>query len=163
MLAQYNNSKLETVLYTYTQQRKKWRIRIRNLIAGIIQSLNNRNGKLQEINFTLTFCLTFLENRSSRPERFYKIGVLKNFAKFTGKNLCQSCVFNKVVGLVCNFINKETLTQVFSCEFCEIFKNTFFYRTLSVAASVENQLFTKKRNRRFRRLPRNNMFWWESV
>ena len=29
----------------------------------------------------------------------------------------------------CNFLKKETLTQVFSCEFCEIFKNTFFYRT----------------------------------
>ena len=28
----------------------------------------------------------------------------------------------------CNFIKKETLAQVFSCEFCEISKNTFFYR-----------------------------------
>ena len=28
-----------------------------------------------------------------------------------------------------NFIKKETLAQVFSCEFCEIFKNTYFYRT----------------------------------
>ena len=26
----------------------------------------------------------------------------------------------------CNFIKKETLAQVFSCEFCENFKNTFF-------------------------------------
>ena len=26
----------------------------------------------------------------------------------------------------CNFIKKETLPQVFSCEFCEIFKNNFF-------------------------------------
>ena len=30
---------------------------------------------------------------------------------------------------------KETLTQVFSCEFCEIFKNIFFCVTLPVAAS----------------------------
>ena len=36
-----------------------------------------------------------------------------------------------------NFIKKETLTQVFSCEFFEIFKNTFFYRTPSVAASED--------------------------
>ena len=35
----------------------------------------------------------------------------------------------------CNFINKESLAQVFSCEFCEISKNTFFYRTPPVAAS----------------------------
>ena len=26
----------------------------------------------------------------------------------------------------CNFIKKETLAQVFSCEFCEISKNTLF-------------------------------------
>ena len=27
-----------------------------------------------------------------------------------------------------NFIKKETLAQVFSCEFFEIFKNAFFYQ-----------------------------------
>ena len=35
----------------------------------------------------------------------------------------------------CNFIKKGTLTQVFSSEFCEIYKNTFYYRTPLVAAS----------------------------
>ena len=35
----------------------------------------------------------------------------------------------------CIFFNKETLAQVFSCEFCEISKNTFSYRTPLVAAS----------------------------
>ena len=30
----------------------------------------------------------------------------------------------------CNFIKKEILAQIFSCEFCEISKNTFSYRTL---------------------------------
>ena len=29
-------------------------------------------------------------------------------------------------GTACNVIKKETLAQVFSCEFCEISKNTFF-------------------------------------
>ena len=33
------------------------------------------------------------------------------------------------------FIKKETLAQVFSCEFSEISKNTFFHRTPLVAAS----------------------------
>ena len=37
---------------------------------------------------------------------------------------------------VCNFTTKETLAQVFPCEFCEISKNTFFYRTHVVAAFV---------------------------
>ena len=37
-------------------------------------------------------------NRSSRPEVFCKKGVLRNFAKFTGKHLCQRLFFNKVAG-----------------------------------------------------------------
>ena len=36
----------------------------------------------------------------------------------------------------CNFIKKEALAQTFSCEFCEISKNTFFQRIPLVAASV---------------------------
>ena len=31
---------------------------------------------------------------------------------------------------VCNFIKKEALAQVFSCECCEVFKNTFFIEHL---------------------------------
>ena len=69
---------------------------------------------------------------------FCKKGVLRNLTKFTGKHLCQSLFFNKVAGR--NFIKKEALVQVFSCEFCEISKNTFSYRTPPVAASG----FTRK-------------------
>ena len=36
---------------------------------------------------------------------------------------------------VCNFIKKETLVEVFPCEFCEISKNTPSYRTPPVTAS----------------------------
>ena len=32
------------------------------------------------------------------PEVLFKKAVLKNFFKFTGKNLCQSFFFNKVAG-----------------------------------------------------------------
>ena len=34
-------------------------------------------------------------------------------------------------------LKKETPAQVFSCEFCEISKNTFLYGTLPVAASEQ--------------------------
>ena len=44
--------------------------------------------------------------------------------------------FNKVASQTCNFIKKEPLAHGFSCEFCEISKNTFLHRTLLVAASV---------------------------
>ena len=50
------------------------------------------------------------------PEVLFKINIHKNFTKFTGKHFCQSLFFNK----------KDTLAQVFSSKFCEIFKNTFF-------------------------------------
>ena len=36
-----------------------------------------------------------------------------------------------------NFIKKETLAQVFSCELCKIFKNTFFTEHLRTTASVQ--------------------------
>ena len=67
-----------------------------------------------------------LINRSSRPDVFCKKGVLRNFAKFLGKHLYQSLFFIEVAGGACNFTKKDTLAQVFSCEFCEISKNTFF-------------------------------------
>ena len=67
--------------------------------------------------------------RSSHQRCSIKIGVLKNFTKFTG-SLCQSLFFNKVAGLMpAALLKKETLVEVFSSEICEIFKNTFFYRT----------------------------------
>ena len=66
-----------------------------------------------------------------------KKGVLRNFAKFTGKHLCQSLFFNKDAGLKQLFFKKKKRdhgTGV-SCEFCEISKNTFSYRTPPLAAS----------------------------
>ena len=71
--------------------------------------------------------------RSSRPEVLCKKGVLRNFAKFIGKHLCQNLFFNKVA-------LAETLVQVFTCEFCEISKNTFSYKTTPVVASVRRCL-----------------------
>ena len=41
----------------------------------------------------------------------------------------------------CNFIEKETLAQMFSCEFCEIDKSIFSFRTPPVAASVMRFVF----------------------
>ena len=63
-----------------------------------------------------------------------KKGALKDFSKFTGKQLCQSLFFSKDTSLTF-FIKKETLVQEFFCEFCEVFKGIFFYRTPPVVAS----------------------------
>ena len=48
---------------------------------------------------------------SSHPKVFYKKGVLRNLA-------------------ACNFIKKETLAQMFSCEFCELLRTPFFIEHL---------------------------------
>ena len=61
---------------------------------------------------------------------FYKEGVLRNLAKFTGKH--------RAMQAACNFNKKDTLAQVFSCEFCEISKNTFSYKTPPAAASTSS-------------------------
>ena len=42
-----------------------------------------------------------------------------------------------------NFIKKDTMAQVFSCQFFEISKNMFPYRTTSVAASENNEICFK--------------------
>ena len=39
-------------------------------------------------------------------------------------------IFSKFAGKASNFIKKETLVQMFSCEFCKIFKNTLFIEYL---------------------------------
>ena len=80
--------------------------------------------------------IIFYEQKQSSGGVLWK-GFLRNFVKFTGKHLRQSLFFNKVAGLrPATLLKKETLAQVFSCEFYEISKNNFFYRTPPVAASV---------------------------
>ena len=83
--------------------------------------------------YSLT-CVTF---RSTYFQVFFKIGVLKNFSKFTGKAPASEFLFTKVAGSGMRLATllKETLEQAFSYEFCEISKYNFFHRTLLVAAS----------------------------
>ena len=63
-------------------------------------------------------------HRSSHRRCSVRKSVLKNFTKFTGK---------------------ETLAQLFSCEFCEIFKNTLFIEHLWETASKAKLNTTFKR------------------
>ena len=64
---------------------------------------------------------------------------LKNLQNLQ-ENTCARVPFlMKLQASACNFIKKEPLAQEFSCEFCEIFKNIFFYRTPPVAPSEHFQ------------------------
>ena len=70
--------------------------------------------------------------RSSNNRCSVTKGVLRNFAKFTGKHLCQS-PFQRPKA--CNFIIKENLVQSFSGEFCAISKDNLFTEHLRETVS----------------------------
>ena len=66
--------------------------------------------------------------------------VKKVFLKISQNSQKNTCVrvsfFNKVAGLrLATLLKKKLLAQVFSCENCEISKNTLLYKTPLVAAS----------------------------
>ena len=88
-----------------------------------------RDFKCSQNQLELKFCL----HKRHPPGVFCKKGVLKNFAIFKGKYLCQSLFLSR------NFI-KETLAHRFPCEFCKIFKNTFFTEHLWMTTSILQQL-----------------------
>ena len=68
--------------------------------------------------------------RSRRPKVFLKI------LQKSQENTCVGVSYLVKLQSTCNFIKKETPTQVLPCEFCKIFMNNFFYRTPPIAASV---------------------------
>ena len=79
-----------------------------------------------------------------------------------GKDIQNIRVFAKTTR-ACNSINKETLAQVFFCEFGEISKNTFLHRT-SLVTNFCLCVAKKKKKGYYRSLNENNVtvsknFW----
>ena len=66
---------------------------------------------------------------------FYKKAILKTFAIITGKYLCWSVFLKKLQALRPTTLLNKTPTQVFYCDYCETFKNTYFEEHLRTAAS----------------------------
>ena len=89
-----------------------------------------RGIKFRKNNLKYFFCNLFNIGAKAVAQR---CSVKKVFLKISQNSQENTCARDSVL---INFIKKETLVQVFSCEFCEIFKTPFFYRTSSVAASV---------------------------
>ena len=72
--------------------------------------------------------------RSSQQKCSVKKGVFRNFAKFTGKHLCQSLFFNKVLGL-----------RSFRAIFVKFLKTPFLtehFRWLLLAFKSESTLYS---------------------
>ena len=125
----------------------KWYIKIKTIIFKNLYTVNLLTNNLifklnleakSEHSTSLKNDITHsqtLRDRNNHQRYSMKKVVLRNFAKFTGKHLCQSLFLNKVAGLRPAILLKKR--QVFSCEFCEISKTTFSYRTPPVAASFK--------------------------
>ena len=99
------------------------------------------------LNWCLRYCLPklrrfassewFIFSRLSRSSH-QVCSVRKGFLEIlqnSQENTCARVSFLIKLQAACNFIKKETLPQVFSCEFCEMFKNNFFIENLGVTAS----------------------------
>ena len=76
---------------------------------------------------------------------FLLIGVLKNFANLTGKDLCWESVFNKVAGLkACNFNKKRLQHTCYLVKFAKFLTTRFFTEHLfTVTASLVLKIWGK--------------------
>ena len=94
-----------------------------DLIVKVFKVLNFFVDVINEwpLNQTI-FCSLLLHSyfylKSNRLQMFYKIGVLRNFAKFTEKQLCWSLFFKKVAGL----LSASSLLFSFCSLFCMLGK-----------------------------------------
>ena len=69
--------------------------------------------------------------RSSRPEVFCKKGVLRNFAKFTGKHLCQSLFLIKLQASRPPTLSKKRLWhRCFPVNFAKFLRSPFYIEHL---------------------------------
>ena len=68
--------------------------------------------------------------REAAPEVFCKTGVIRNFAQFTGKHLCQSLFFNKVGGLrPATLLKKKLWHRCIPVGFAKLLRTPFLQNT----------------------------------
>ena len=72
-------------------------------------------------------CVNLSMSRSSRSLMFFKIGVLKNFAIFTGKDLHRSLFFNKVAP---SLFKKRLQHRFFPVNTAKFLRTAFFIEHL---------------------------------
>ena len=76
--------------------------------------------------------LTFLKTLCKSSHRWCSVknGVLRNFAKFIGKHLCQNLFFDKVAGLRPETLLKKRLChRCFPMNFAEFLRTPFLQNT----------------------------------
>ena len=92
-----------------------------NVLRDLITWYSQSDNKINHVLFKFVFTLF----RSSHQRCFIKKAVPKNFDIFIRKHLCWDLILIKVQDLSSAPLSKEILTQLFSCDYCESFKNTY--------------------------------------
>ena len=69
-------------------------------------------------------------NRNSRPEVFCKKSVLRNFTKFTGKQLCQSLFLKKKRPWPATLLKKRLWHRCFAVNIVKFLRTPFFIERL---------------------------------
>ena len=106
--------RLTRVTNIRTDAHKSWMVKGSLALCDFAEAISIACTSLQQRHsISLASFLQCPHFRSSRPELFCKRGVLKNFVIFT-----------------CDFAGTSV-----SCKFCEILRNTFFYRIPPIAVS----------------------------
>ena len=121
------------ILLAFLRSVDWWKITLQETIYWFCQFWNNwcetrySVSKEDPINWLIdSYVCCYSRFRRSRSQMFFKIGGLKNFTTSTGKYLCWSLFLIKLEASAP--LLKRTPTQVFSCEYCQRFKNRFFIK-----------------------------------
>ena len=90
--------------------------------------------------FVMSKIYTYLSKTNRSSHRMYSIrkGALRNFAKFTGKHLCQSLFFNKITApRPATSLKKRLWLKCFPVNFAKFLRTSLFIEHLRTTASTK--------------------------
>ena len=120
-MSQEEREKLRLLMFSGGIKTERWEEMV-NITRSEVW-LNKKHRKIEN--------LSMCPYRSSCPELFCQEVVLENFAKFTGKHLCQSVFFNKVAGLRSPILlKKRPWYRCFPKNFVKFFRTPSFIEDL---------------------------------
>ena len=124
-ISNFSSTRASKKLYfLYATYARSWFVNPwhKQYLFGRLFSLKAKKTQQTKVHFKFFYSVQIqTTHRSIHRRCSERKGVLRNLAKFTG--------------VTYNFIKKETLAQVFSCEFCQLSRSTITFRTPPVTAS----------------------------
>ena len=115
-------------------------------------SMKDFFSKCEQIRRNLRICSHLLKKSLIENFIYCAVSSKKVFlevSQYSLENICVGVFFNKVAGFGLKLYLKETSTQMFSCEYCEIFTSRFFFRTQfggTVMGICRSSLLNQKHN-----------------